>query len=82
MKVETIFWCGVGYMFLVKSRQSALVQQSQVAKMNDPTNWGADQWSRLYGDDLAMAGGQHDAQSGLTPYGITACMGFQGSAAR
>jgi hypothetical protein len=82
MKIETVFWCFVGYMVLTKSRMAAQVQQAQVAKMNDPTNWGADQWARIYGDDLAATGGQHDAQSSLTPYGLTACMGFTGSVAR
>ena len=50
--------------------------------MNDPTNWGADQWARIYGDDIAQAGGQIDAQSSLSVYGLGGCMGFQGSTAR
>ena len=82
MSVETIFWCGVGYMLLAKSQQAAQQQQSIKAKMRDPTNWGADQWARLYGDDIAQVGGQPDAQATLTPYGLNGCFGFIGSPAR
>lgn len=76
MSMTTIFWCGVGLMVLSQSSRAAQAQRSQEAKYRDPTNWGADQWARIYGDDLAAVGGQHGAQSGMTVYGMTDCMGF------
>jgi hypothetical protein len=76
---------GLALLVLLRRRSplSTLPQQTIRDYMNDPTNWGSDMWSRLYGEDLAMVGGQHNAQSGLTVYRVTDnSMGFIGSAAR
>ncbi|MYM39664.1 hypothetical protein [Duganella qianjiadongensis] len=76
MRVETIFWAGIALMALNRSRQLAQVQQSQSAKMNDPTNWGADQWTRLYAADIAAVGGPNRTQSSLTAYGLTGTVDY------
>jgi hypothetical protein len=82
MSKQNIILCGMALLVLSGLRRRTTVRQTQRAALLDPTSWGADQWARLYGDDLAMAGGQNNAQSGLTAYGFTNAMGFQGSAAR
>ncbi|MFL6675886.1 MAG: hypothetical protein ACJ8LG_21665 [Massilia sp.] len=77
---------GAAALLMLSGRRStvaAAVAQQRSDYLNDPTNWGSDMWSRLYGEDLALAGGQHNAQSGLTAYGVTNnSMGYIGSAAR
>lgn len=68
-----------GFVLLALASRSNQTPQQQTVNtyLNDPTNWGADMWARIYGADLAAAGGQHNAQSGLTVYGVTTnSMGF------
>ncbi|HEX8611935.1 MAG TPA: hypothetical protein VF800_11670 [Telluria sp.] len=60
--------------FSALNRRAEVVQQ-QVAitdYLHDPTTWGADQWARLYADDLY----RHGAQSSFTAYGLD-YQGFQ-----
>lgn len=41
--------------------------RSEYDYLHDPTTWGADQWARLYADDLLPT----DAQSSFTIYAAT-----------
>lgn len=69
---------GVAALYLLSKRAGAA--QARRAQLNDPTNWGADQWARIYGADLANAGVVHDTQTSLTAYGFEGCLGFRAGA--
>lgn len=67
----------LGGIVLVLLSKRAGTAQARAAALNDPTNWGADQWARIFGADLGAAGMVHSTQTSLTPYGFQGSLGFQ-----
>lgn len=66
MKTEHMMLAGLAFLLLMPRRPvaSAAPQQPNPA---DPSNWYADQWARIYGDDLTLYG-SHPAPSAYDNY--------------
>jgi hypothetical protein len=73
MMLEVKIIAGLAVFSLLRQRTQVVQRQVAIQDyLHDPTTWGADQWARLYADDLY----NHGAQSGFTAYGLD-YQGFQ-----
>jgi hypothetical protein len=66
----------LGGLVLLSLSSSSRAARARRDALNNPTTWGSDMWSRIYGEDLARAGLVHDTQSSLTAYGFDGAIGF------